>query len=156
MNKALRTLRVKATSEPGKNKIKRIEFDGFPPAIRVGVHTGFCEFFGMIPEEPLPSTLDLVVAAVVGCLTGTLSGALEKRGISASPQNLQAEAEGQLENIDGKLILTAVSVKYRLKVPKEKRETVERVLQVHDSACPVSASVRRGITVQWSADVEEE
>jgi uncharacterized OsmC-like protein len=125
-------------------------------AVRMGVHSGFSEFFGVAPEEPLPSTLDYVVAAVGGCLAGTLAGALGRRGIQTDPGQLVAEVEGQLEEVDGKLLLTDISVLYRLKVPKEKRAAAERALEHHDSACPVSASVRRGITVHWKSEIEEE
>jgi uncharacterized OsmC-like protein len=155
MTRSLRLLKVKAQTEPGTSKIKRIEFEGFNSAVRMGIHAGFSEFFGIVPEEPLPSTLDYVVAAVGGCLTGTLAGALAKRGIEADASKLVAEVEGQLEEVDGKLLLTDISVLYRLKVPKEKRAAAERALEHHDSVCPVSASVRRGITVHWKSEIEE-
>jgi uncharacterized OsmC-like protein len=156
MGRSLRLLTVKAQNEPGKSKIKRIEFEGFPEPVRMGVHGGFSDFFGITAEEPLPSTLDYVVAAVGGCLAGTLSGALGKHGIAVTPDKLTAEAQGHLEEIDGKLLLTNITVSYRLKVPKEHRAAAERALQHHDSMCPVSASVRRGITVEWSSEIEEE
>jgi organic hydroperoxide reductase OsmC/OhrA len=155
MNKTLRMLHVKVESEPGQSKIKRIEFGGFPAVVRMGLHAGFSQFFKLTPEEPMPSTLDYMVAAIAGCLTGTLAAALERRGISANP-DLQAEADGHLEEIDGKLLLTGITVKYKLKVPKELRTAAERALQHHDAACPASASARRGIAVQWSADIEDE
>ena len=117
---------------------------------------GSASFSEWSPEEPLPSTLDYVVAAVGGCLAGTLAGALGRRGIQTDPGQLVAEVEGQLEEVDGKLFLTDISVLYRLKVPKEKRAAAERALEHHDSACPVSASVRRGITVHWKSEIEEE
>ena len=63
-------------------------------------------------------TLDYVVAAIGGCMTGTVAGALEARGISAAPDKLQVEAEGRIEEVDGKMILTHVSLRYRLIVPK--------------------------------------
>lgn len=156
MPRSLRLLKVKVESEPGKSKIKRLEFEGFPPPVRMGVHEGFSEFFGIVPEEPLPSTLDYVVAAVGACLTGTLAGALGKRGIPADSGKLMTDVEGQLEEIDGKLLLTGITVSYRLKVPRDKVEAAERALQHHDLACPVSASVRRGISVQWKTEIEAE
>lgn len=156
MARSLRLLKVRVQSESGKSKIKRAEFEGYPPAVRMGVHPGFSEFFGIMPEEPLPSTLDYVVAAVGACLTGTLAGALGKRGIPADSGKLATEVEGQLEEVDGKLLLTSISVSYRLKVPKDKLEAAERALQHHDLACPVSASVRRGIAVHLKTEIETE
>jgi uncharacterized OsmC-like protein len=148
--------KVKIEKEPGKSKIKRVQIEGFPGVTRMGVHGGIAEFFKVEPDEPLPSTLDYVVAAVGGCLTGTIAGALEARGIRTDREKLGAEAEGRLEEIDGKLLLTHVTVKYRIKVPKEMRASAERALEHHESRCPVSESVRRGITVEWHSEIEEE
>jgi uncharacterized OsmC-like protein len=156
MGSSLQLLKVKVENEPGGSKVKLVEFEGFPPAVRMGVHAGFSEFFGIVPEEPLPSTLDYVVAAVGGCLAGTLAAALNKRGISADPAKLAVLVEGQLEQVDGMLLLTGIHVSYRLKVSQQQREAAERALKHHDSACPVSASVRRGIAVQWKAEIEQE
>jgi uncharacterized OsmC-like protein len=148
--------KVKIGKEAGNNKVKRIQFDGFPGVARMGVHGGVAEFFKVAPDEPLPSTLDYVVAAVGGCLTGTLAGALEARGIRADPEKLETLAEGRIEEIDGKLLLTHITVRYRIKVPKEMRASAERALEHHESRCPVSESVKRGITVDWQSEIEEE
>jgi organic hydroperoxide reductase OsmC/OhrA len=66
------------------------------------------------------------------------------------------EAEGKIEDVDGKMILTGIKVRYRLKVPKDKRATVERALEHHEGLCAASESVRRGITVEWQSEIEEE
>ena len=148
--------KVKIHKEPGKNKVKRAEFEGFPGVTRMGVHGGIAGFFKVVPDEPLPSTLDYVVAAVGGCLTGTLAGALEGRGLRSDAEKLEANVEGRMEEIDGKLLLTHVTVKYRLKVPKGQRAAAERALEHHESRCPVSESVKRGITVEIQSEIEEE
>jgi uncharacterized OsmC-like protein len=148
--------KVKVHKEPGNSKVKRIQIEGFPDVTRMGIHGGVAEFFKLQPDEPLPSTLDYVVAAVGGCLTGTVAGALEARGLRTGCEKLEAEAEGRLEEVDGKLLLTHVTVKYRIKVPKDKRASVEAALQHHESRCPVSESIRRGITVEWHSEIEEE
>ena len=54
------------------------------------------------------------------------------------------------------MILTRVSLRYRLKVPKEKRSSVEKALEHHEGLCAVSESVRRGILVEWRSEIEEE
>ncbi len=89
-------------------------------------------------------------------MTGTVAGAMEARGISAAPENLKAEAEGVIEEIDGKMLLTQIRVRYRLKVPKEKRAGMERALAHHDAACAASESIRRGIGIEWLAEIEED
>ena len=156
MGRLAHVSKVKIHKEPGKDKVKQAEFEGFPGFTRMGVNGGIAEFFKVQPAEPLPSTLDYVVAAVGGCLTGTLAGALEGRGISTAPENLEAVAEGRMEEIDGKLLLTHVVVKYRIKIAKDQRQVTERALEHHAARCPVSESVKRGITVEWLSEIVEE
>jgi uncharacterized OsmC-like protein len=156
MGKLLHTSKVKVHKEPGKNKIKRAEVEGFPGAIRMGVHGGVAQYFKLSPDEPMVSTLDYIVAAVGGCMTGTVAGALEARGVNANPEKLETEAEGRIEEVDGKMILTGIKLRYRLKVPKDKRATVERALEHHEGLCAASESVRRGITVEWESEIIEE
>jgi len=156
MGKLIQTSKVKISKEPGKSKIKRAEIEGFPGAIRMGIHGGIAQYFKLSPDEPMASTLDYIVAAVGGCMTGTVAGALEARGVSANPDKLQVEAEGRIEDVDGKMILTGIKLHYRLKVPKEKRATVERALEHHEGLCAASESVRRGITVEWESEIVED
>ena len=156
MAKLIHTSKVKVHKEPGKSKIKRAEIEGFPGAIRMGIHGGIAEYFKLSPDEPVASTLDYIVAAVAGCMTGTVAGALEARGVRADSEKLQVEAEGKIENVDGKMILTGIKLHYRLKVPAEKRATVERALEHHEGHCAASESVRRGITVEWESEIQEE
>jgi uncharacterized OsmC-like protein len=156
MGKLIQMSKVKISKEPGKSKIKRAEIDGFPGAIRMGIHGGIAQYFKLLPDEPMASTLDYIVAAVGGCMTGTVAGALEARGVSANPDKLQVEAEGCIEEVDGKMILTGIKLHYRMSVPKEKRATVERALEHHEGLCAASESVRRGIKVEWDSEIIEE
>ena len=156
MGKLLHLSKVKVCREPGNSKIKGAEFEGFPGAVRMGVHGGIAQYFKRTPEEPMVSTLDYIVAAVGGCMTGTIAGALEARGVSPDPDKLQAEVEGRIEEVDGKMILTGIKILYHLKVPKDKRASVERALEHHEGLCAASESVRRGITVEWESDIQEE
>jgi uncharacterized OsmC-like protein len=156
MAKVLQVSKVKIEKEAGKNKIKKAKFEGFPDTVRMGVHGGIADFFKLSITEPMPSTLDYIVAAVGGCMTGTVAGALEARGVSADPSKLSVEAVGQIEDVDGKMILTGIRLHYTVKVPKEKRATVERALEHHEGLCAASESVRRGIKVEWDSKIEEE
>ena len=156
MGKLIQTSKVKISKEPGRSKIKRAEIEGFSGSLRMGIHGGIARYFKLSPEEPMASTLDYIVAAVGGCMTGTVAGALEARGVSASPDKLQVEAEGRIEDVDGKMILTGIKLHYRLKVPKERRASVERALEHHEGLCAASESVRRGITVEWDSEILED
>jgi len=89
-------------------------------------------------------------------MTGTLAGALEVRHIAAYDGSLETEVEGDIAEGDNEvLLLTKVHIKYKLKIPKGKREQSERSLSLHHSRCPVSQSVERGIRVEWSAEITE-
>jgi uncharacterized OsmC-like protein len=89
-------------------------------------------------------------------MAGTLAGALEARQIAAYDGSLEAEVEGDIEEGEHKvLLLTKVHIKYRMRIPKGRREQAERALSLHHSRCPVSQSVQRGIQVEWSAEVTE-
>src|ERR1039457_4729644 len=156
MAKLLHTSRVRIHKELGKSKIKRAEIDGFPGVVRMGIHGGIAQYFKLSPDEPMASTLDYIVAAVGGCMTGTVAGALEARGIRADSEKLQVEAEGRIDDVDGKMILTGIKLRYHLKVPKDKRASIERALEHHEGLCAASESVRRGITVEWESDIQEE
>ncbi len=155
MAKLIHVSKVKIHKEAKKKKIKTAEFEGFPGKVRMGLHGGVAEHFKIQPDEPLPTTLDYVVAAIGGCMTGTAAGVLEARGVNADPENFQVEAEGRIEEVDGKMLLTHVTLKYRMKVPKDKRASVEKALANHESLCAVSESVRRGITVEWKNEIED-
>lgn len=156
MAKLLHLSKVKIHKEAKKKKIKRAQFEGFSDVVRMGLHGGVAEHFKIQPDEPLPTTLDYVVAAIGGCMTGTVASLLEARGVNADPDKLEVNAEGRIEEVDGKMLLTHVTLKYRLKVPKEKRASIEKALEHHEDLCAVSASVRRGITIDWKSEIEEE
>ena len=156
MGKLIQASKVKISKEPGNSKIKRAEIEGFPGAVRMGIHGGIAKYFKLNPDEPVASTLDYIVAAVGGCMTGTVAGALEARGVSATPDKLQVEAEGTIEDVNGKMILTGIKLRYKMKVPKDKRAAVERALEHHEGLCAASESVRRGIKVEWESEIIEE
>ena len=88
-------------------------------------------------------------------MTGTLAGALEARQIPAYGGTLETDVEGDIEEGDKVLLLTRIRIKYRMRIPKGKREEAERALALHESRCPVSQSVQRGIRVEYSADISE-
>jgi hypothetical protein len=45
MGKLIQTSKVKISKEPGKSKIKRAEIEGFPGALRMGIHGGIAQYF---------------------------------------------------------------------------------------------------------------
>ncbi|MBI3989265.1 MAG: OsmC family protein [candidate division NC10 bacterium] len=85
-----------------------------------------------------------------------MAGALEARGIPAYPEKVHSEVEGDIENIDGKALVTRIRVTYHLRVPKGKRGEAERAIEVHERRCPAAQSVKRGITIEWKGEIVEE
>lgn len=49
-----------------KGPARRAYIEHFPEPVRYGVHGGIKKFYGVEPEEELPTTLDHIVAAVAG------------------------------------------------------------------------------------------
>ncbi|MEE9275162.1 MAG: hypothetical protein V3V62_07625 [bacterium] len=88
-------------------------------------------------------------------MTGNMGGALDARQIPSAPDNLVAEVEGFIENVDGMALITKIKVHYTARIPKGKRAEAERALGIHDLGCPASQSVQRGIKIEYTADFEE-
>ena len=80
--------------------------------------------------------------------------ALDVRGIK-SAENLVAEVEGDIEDVDGVLKISKIRIKYHFKIPKGMSEKAERVLAVHAGSCPAYQSVKGCIECSWDAEMEE-
>jgi len=72
-----------------------------------------------------------------------------------SADNLVAEVEGDIEDVDDVLKITKIRLKYRLKIPAETREKAERALAVYAEKCPAYQSVKGCIECSWDAEIEE-
>ena len=88
-------------------------------------------------------------------MLGTLSGALEARGIQLPGEAIRARAEGYNELRDGIVTLTRIQVAYRLRIPSGSREKVERALARHQEKCPTARSLKAAVAISWTAEVEE-
>ena len=88
-------------------------------------------------------------------MLGTLNGALEVRGISLEADAIRAEVRGINEVRDGLPLLTRIEVHYRLTIPPDSRDVVDRALAKHQAKCPTAASLRGAVEVVWTADIEE-
>jgi len=85
-----------------------------------------------------------------------MGSALDARGIPSTPDNLECNVEGIIEDVNGMALITKIKVHYKARIPKGKRDEAERALSVHDLGCPASQSVQRGITVEHTAEFIEE
>ena len=64
--------------------------------------------------------------------------------------------EGDIEAVDGTIVVTRIRVKYRIKLPAGERAAAERALQAHQESCPVAQTLTRGVEIRWEAEIEEE
>ena len=77
------------------------------------------------------------------------------RGISLTPDQIGARAEG-FNEIAGKLpVLKRIHVHYQLSIPRGSRAPTDRALASHVDKCPTAASLRGAIDITWSADIVE-
>jgi hypothetical protein len=64
MREIIHTSKVKIVKDKGP--LRRAYIEHFEEPVRYGLHGGIKQFYGVEPEEELPSTLDHVIAAVAG------------------------------------------------------------------------------------------
>jgi uncharacterized OsmC-like protein len=63
------------------------------------------------------------------------------------------EATGEIFDRDGVLVIERITVRYRLRVPDDRREEAERVHDFHARACPVARSLEGGIDVRTELEL---
>ena len=72
-----------------------------------------------------------------------------------SSENLIADVEGDIEEVDGVLRITKIRLSYRFKIPPGTREKAERALDVYSDGCPAYQSVKGCIDCSWTAEIDE-
>ena len=73
-----------------------------------------------------------------------------------SAENLVADVEGDIEDVEGVLKITKIRLHYRLKIPAGSKDQVDRVLTRYADKCPAYQSVKGCIDCSWDVKVEEE
>ncbi len=73
-----------------------------------------------------------------------------------SEENLVAEVEGDIEDVDGVLRITSIRLHYRLAAAAENREKVDRALEAHAEKCPAYQSIKGCIDCTWDMELVEE
>lgn len=63
--------------------------------------------------------------------------------------------EGDIEDANGVLKITAIRLRYTVAVPADKREAAERALEQYADACPAYQSVKDCIDCSWEAELTE-
>jgi uncharacterized OsmC-like protein len=73
-----------------------------------------------------------------------------------SAENLMADVEGDIEDVQGVLRITRIRLHYRIKAPAVKREAIERLLEHYAESCPAYQSVKGCIDCSWTAEIVDE
>lgn len=150
MGELIHTSRAKIIRDAGP--VRRAFIEDFEEPFYYGVHGKIAEFYGVTPEIEYPATLDHIISAVAGWLTGTFAGALAARGIKVAPGELTSTAEGDIEKTEHTIKISEIRVRYQVPIPADKMEEAERALQVHPAGCPAHESVKEGIRIKIDAD----
>lgn len=69
--------------------------------------------------------------------------------------NLIAEVEGDIAEVDGVLRITTIRIHYKLEVPENKRESLDKVLKVYADKCPAYQSIKGCIDCSWTVEIQE-
>ena len=76
------------------------------------------------------------------------------RGI-ASADNLVAQVEGDIADVDGVLKITQIRLRYRFRIPPGTRDKADRALSIYAEKCPAYQSVKGCIDCRWEAEFDE-
>jgi uncharacterized OsmC-like protein len=114
-----------------------------------GSHGAVAEHYKLPPGafEEHATTLDYIVAATAGWLTGTFGGALEARQISASDGRLKAAGTGEIELDDGVLVIRRIHVRLHLQAEASQQPVAERVHGFFAERCPVYRTLAPAIAI---------
>ncbi|MEW6581908.1 MAG: OsmC family protein [Actinomycetota bacterium] len=82
-----------------------------------------------------------------------MGGALAARRVDASGDRLTATAVGDVEVVDGVLVITRIAVRYRLVAAPEHREAAERAHAAHSRHCPVYRSISPAIPITTELEI---
>lgn len=68
--------------------------------------------------------------------------------------NLTADVEGDIAEVDGVLRITTIRIQYKLKIPAGSQDKLDRALQNYADKCPAYQSVRGCIECTWEATAD--
>ena len=78
------------------------------------------------------------------------------RQIPSEDGQVSAAVEGDITAVDRVLRITAIRVRYTLRIPAGTRDAADRALATHEQKCPAAISVRGCIPIAITAEVTEE
>jgi uncharacterized OsmC-like protein len=145
---------VHVEAAPGMIKLVSLPAESDPVAM--GVHGEIAKHFKLAEDAftPRASTLDYIVGATAGCLTGVLSRGLTARKIAIGDGRLKVDAIGEIESDEGVLVVRRIHVVAHLKAEESQREAAKRVAASCESQCPVYRSIHKAIDITTELDFQ--
>jgi len=86
---------------------------------------------------------------------GTLATLLARKGIPTPETLYWADVEGDIENVNGVLRITAIRVKYHLKVAEDKLVDAKESFSNYITRCPAAQSVIGCIKIKDELIIEK-
>jgi uncharacterized OsmC-like protein len=142
--------------DPRAGGIKLISLPAESEPVPMGMHGPIAKHYKLAEGAYTPhaSTLDFVVGAAAGCMTGTLGRALAQSNIPVGDGRLQVEAYGEIAAEDGVLFIRRIRVLAHLKADASKREQADRVIAQYAMKCPVYRSLYKSIEITTELDFQ--
>ena len=88
-------------------------------------------------------------------MMGTLATVLAGKKVPTFGDRFRADAEGDIEDVDGVLRITRIRVRYALKAPAGKTADAREAMETYITRCPAAMSVRGCIAIEDTLDVSE-
>jgi uncharacterized OsmC-like protein len=145
---------VSVEAKPGA--IKEVSLPAETEPVPMGVHGDIAKHLKLAEGTftPRASTLDYIVGAAAGCLTGVLSRALTVRKIPIGDGRLKVDAVGEVESEGGVLVIRRIHVVAHLKAEESQRAAAERVAATFEQECPVYRSISKAIEITTELDFQ--
>jgi uncharacterized OsmC-like protein len=136
--------------------IKLISLPGETSPVAMGMHGPIAKHYKLAEGAYTPhaATIDFVVGAAAGCMTGTLARALAQSRIPVGDGRLQVEAYGDIADDDGVLFIRQIRVVAHLKADESQRQSAEKVVAEYAMRCPVYRSLYKGIEIATELDFQ--
>lgn len=138
---------VQVVPGPGRTKLVTLPLAG---EVVMGMRDEVATHYGLDEAEidPAATTLDYLIGAAAGCMTGTLAGMLGALGQCVHDGALRASAAGTVVRDQGALRIAGIHMRYDL--ARDEGVTiadVERALERHHRHCPIARSIGGSIVL---------
>ncbi|WP_347924117.1 OsmC family protein [Pontimicrobium sp. SW4] len=154
MSNLVYTSNIKIVRKKGSLRYAYLPAETEP--VKFGLHGAIAKHYGVgeTIDDPHATTIDYLISAVGGCLTGTFGGALRVRNIDPDNDKLSSEVIGEVELEDNVLVIKRILVKYTLLAKEKDRKAIERVHKIHKDYCAVYKSIYKSIDVTTDLKIE--